>query len=159
MTTLKKTFTAALAALTLSGAVLASADPAEARPGRRGGAIAAGVIGGIALGAAIAAHRPAYAYEPVYGYAPALHLGVGGRLRRLRAVRQAAREGLPLTRVGPARLSVRAGPIAAPFPPGRGRSPSARTMGRARPPCLTAWHVHRGVASWSEQERSPCWRA
>jgi hypothetical protein len=70
MTTLKKTFNAALAALTLTGAVLASADPAEARPGRRGGAIAAGVIGGIALGAAIAAQRPAYAYEPVYGYAP-----------------------------------------------------------------------------------------
>jgi hypothetical protein len=70
MTTLKKTFNAALAALTLTGAVLASADPAEARSGRRGGAIAAGVIGGIALGAAIAAQRPAYAYESVYGYAP-----------------------------------------------------------------------------------------
>jgi hypothetical protein len=64
--TFKTTLTAALAALTLGGAVLATSAPAEAGWGRRGygGAIAAGVIGGLALGA-IASSRPAYAV-PVY---------------------------------------------------------------------------------------------
>jgi hypothetical protein len=72
MTTFKKTCTAALAALTLSGAVLASAAPVEAGFDRRhGGAIAAGVVGGFALGAAIASQRPAYGYAPVYeAYGP-----------------------------------------------------------------------------------------
>lgn len=98
MTTFKKTCTAALAALTLSGAVLASAAPVEAGFGRRhGGAIAAGVVGGFALGAAIASQRPAYSYAPVLrGLRPGMHRGLGGRLRRLRPVLQAARADLPL---------------------------------------------------------------
>lgn len=66
--TFSKTFASALAALTLGGAVLATSAPAEAGWGyrhRHGGAVAAGVIGGLAVGAMIASSRPAYA-EPVY---------------------------------------------------------------------------------------------
>lgn len=67
MTFLQKTRATALAAVALSGAALAAAAPAEAGWGRRqGGAVAVGVIGGLALGAAIASQQPAYAYEPVY---------------------------------------------------------------------------------------------
>ena len=67
MTFSKKSLTSALAALTLGGAVVATSAPAEAGWGyrRHGGAVAAGVIGGLAVGAIIAASRPAYA-EPVY---------------------------------------------------------------------------------------------
>ena len=66
--TFSKTLTSALTALTLGGAVLATAAPAEAGWGyrhRHGGAVAAGVIGGLAVGAMIASSRPAYA-EPAY---------------------------------------------------------------------------------------------
>ncbi|HEX8663693.1 MAG TPA: hypothetical protein VF744_06650 [Beijerinckiaceae bacterium] len=47
MTTFRKTISSALAAITMGAAVLGSAAPAEAR----GGAFAAGVIGGLAVGA------------------------------------------------------------------------------------------------------------
>jgi hypothetical protein len=65
--TFTRTFAAALTALTLGTAALATSAPADAGWGCRrgcGGAIAAGVIGGLAIGA-IAASRPAYA-APVY---------------------------------------------------------------------------------------------
>jgi hypothetical protein len=70
--TLRKITTGALAALTLA-TTLAAASPASAgyyyrRGGWNPGAAAAvGVLGGLALGAAVAAPRPAYGY----GYAPA----------------------------------------------------------------------------------------
>ena len=47
MTTFRKTVSSALAAVTMGATVLGSAAPAEAR----GGAFAAGVIGGLAVGA------------------------------------------------------------------------------------------------------------
>jgi hypothetical protein len=62
--TLKTTLTAALTALTLGGSVLATSAPAEAGWGRRG-AFAAGVVGGLALGAIATSTYPAYA-SPVY---------------------------------------------------------------------------------------------
>ena len=67
--------TAALALTVLAGATLATPNQAEAR---NGGAFAAGLVGGVFLGAAAASahhyngpryyHAPAYApvYEPVY---------------------------------------------------------------------------------------------
>ena len=62
---------------------VATAPDAEARPwrGHRGGAVAAGVIGGLAAGALIGAAAssayaaPAYGYD--YGYAPAYGYGYG----------------------------------------------------------------------------------
>ena len=58
--TFRKTISAALAAATLAGSLVATAAPAEARGG---GAFAAGIIGGVALGALAAeAYRPG----PVY---------------------------------------------------------------------------------------------
>jgi hypothetical protein len=47
MTTFRKTICYALAAVTMGGSLAGSAAPAEAR----GGAFAAGVIGGLAIGA------------------------------------------------------------------------------------------------------------
>ena len=83
---MRKSLTAAMAALTFGGAVAATAAPAEARPHRgyyghdrhhgsnAGAAVAAGVVG-LALGAAIAGsnhnngyYRGGYAYnDPYYG--------------------------------------------------------------------------------------------
>lgn len=66
MTLTRTTLTATLSALALGGALLTHAAPAQAGPWHHhhhGGAIAAGVIGGLALGALAA--RPAYAY-PAY---------------------------------------------------------------------------------------------
>lgn len=61
-----KTFAAAaVAALTLAGASIATSSQAEAR----GGAFVAGLIGGAVVGAALTA--PAYAYGPTYYVAPA----------------------------------------------------------------------------------------
>lgn len=105
--TIKKTIAAGVAALTLGGAAIASATPAEAqwggwrhhggwrhggfhhagwrhggfhhgyrhyhRPHFGGGAVAAGLVGGLALGALAAS--PAYGYG--YGYAPVAY-GYGG---------------------------------------------------------------------------------
>jgi hypothetical protein len=67
-TRFKTTLTSALAALGLGAALLATSAPAEAGWGYRhryGGAVAAGVFTGLAVGALAASSRPAYA-EPVY---------------------------------------------------------------------------------------------
>lgn len=69
---LKSTALAAVAAVTLGTALVPS--QAEARWGYRGGAVAAGIIGGIAAGALIAgATRPAYGYYAPAYYAPAYY--------------------------------------------------------------------------------------
>lgn len=72
MTTARTMMTSAIAALALCGTVLASAAPAEAgyRYRHGGGAIAAGVIGGLALGAIAASTYPAYSPYPAYGVRP-----------------------------------------------------------------------------------------
>jgi hypothetical protein len=65
----KKVLIAGLCAATLGGSMVSFSDPAEARS-RRGAAVAAGVIGGLALGAiAAGAARPAYAAPIAPGYA------------------------------------------------------------------------------------------
>ncbi|MBX3525951.1 MAG: hypothetical protein KF904_07085 [Rhodoblastus sp.] len=68
MTRSRKIITASIAALTIAGAVSATATPAAAWGHRHHGgwgwggpAIAAGVIGGLTLGAMAAAAQPAYA--------------------------------------------------------------------------------------------------
>ena len=58
MTTFRKTVSSTVAAVTMGAAVLGSAAPAEAR----GGAFAAGVIGGIAVGAIAAQAQPRTVY-------------------------------------------------------------------------------------------------
>ena len=75
---LKKSIVAGVAVLSLAGSTLATTAPASAR---NGGAIAAGVIGGLAVGAiagSAAANAnngyggyPAYGAAPVYAPAPA----------------------------------------------------------------------------------------
>ena len=82
MTTLRKTMIGGLAALALSAGLAASSAPAEARwhgRGWGGPGIAAGVIGGLAVGALAAqASRPYYpAYGYGYGYAPVYSGGYG----------------------------------------------------------------------------------
>ncbi|HEX2816041.1 MAG TPA: hypothetical protein VHN39_06590 [Phenylobacterium sp.] len=86
---MRKALTAAMAALTLGGAVCATATTADARSfhdgghfrggrgGRGGDAIAAGVVG-LALGAAIASNHSHY-YGGGYGYygGPAYAYGYG----------------------------------------------------------------------------------
>ncbi len=75
----RKLLGGALAALTLGAAVAGSAAPASAqwrdgpygyygRGPSPGAAAAAGAIGGLALGAALAAPRPIYAPPPLYAY-------------------------------------------------------------------------------------------
>jgi MFS family permease len=71
---MRKAFTAFLAALVVAGTLVVTVSDAEAQRwrGRRGGAVAAGVIGGLAAGAIIGgalATRPAYA-DPYYAPAP-----------------------------------------------------------------------------------------
>src|SRR5262249_61603488 len=64
MTKTTKTLTALAAAATIGLAAVAAPQPAEAR---NGGAIAAGIIGGLAVGAlggAAAANGPYYGYGP-----------------------------------------------------------------------------------------------
>jgi hypothetical protein len=66
---MKKALTVAIAALAIAGTMAASVTDASAQ--RRGGAVAAGVIGGLAAGAIIGgalANRPAYAAPPAYYY-------------------------------------------------------------------------------------------
>jgi hypothetical protein len=95
---MRKALTAAMAAITLGGAVCATAAPAEARPhggyyhgGYYGGhyrhdnggaAVAAGVVG-LALGAALASNSHSYYdrgyYAPGY-YAPSYYGGYGYRM-------------------------------------------------------------------------------
>ncbi|WP_315836919.1 hypothetical protein [Bradyrhizobium prioriisuperbiae] len=53
----------ALAALTLTGGIAATSKPAEARGIGLGLGIAAGVIGAVAVGAAVAADGPYYGYR------------------------------------------------------------------------------------------------
>jgi hypothetical protein len=63
---LKQTMISGLAALTLGAGLLAASAPAQARPWNHGGAVTAGVIGGLAIGAmAASAAHPVYA-APVY---------------------------------------------------------------------------------------------
>lgn len=66
---MKKALTVAIAALAIAGTMAASVTDASAR--NRGGAVAAGVIGGLAAGAIIGgalSSRPAYAAPPAYYY-------------------------------------------------------------------------------------------
>src|SRR4029453_10404472 len=75
-----RTLTALAAAATLGLAAVAAPQPAEAR---HGGAIPAGVIGGLAVGALIgsAASAPYYGYAPGYYYGgTAYYGGYGGWL-------------------------------------------------------------------------------
>lgn len=68
---MRKGFVAFLAVLAIAGTLAASMSDAQAQR-RRGGAVAAGVIGGLAAGAIIGgalAGRPAYA-DPYYAPAP-----------------------------------------------------------------------------------------
>ena len=76
MPKLTKTLTALAAAATIGLAAVATPQPAEAR---NGGAIAAGIIGGLAVGAIIgaAANGPHYGYGPGYYAAPGYY-GYGG---------------------------------------------------------------------------------
>ncbi|MDP2355922.1 MAG: hypothetical protein Q8M31_07650 [Beijerinckiaceae bacterium] len=82
MNTLRKTLTAAVAALAVSSGALAAVGSAEAgqryvrshsyHGGTSAGPVIAGVIGGLALGAlAASSSRRSYAYDSGYGYAPA----------------------------------------------------------------------------------------
>jgi hypothetical protein len=69
---MRNTFTALAVAATVAVAAVSAATQAEARWRGGGGAVAAGVIGGIAAGALIAgAGRPYYGDPGYYGYAPA----------------------------------------------------------------------------------------
>ena len=74
---MRKALTAAMAAITLGGAVCAAAAPADARPhgyygghyyrhGNGGAAVAAGVVG-LALGAALASNHGPYYGHAYYG--------------------------------------------------------------------------------------------
>lgn len=64
-----KTFTALAAAATIALASVAA--PPQAEAGGRGGAVAAGIIGGLALGAIIGSQaRGGYYYGGPYAYAP-----------------------------------------------------------------------------------------
>jgi hypothetical protein len=77
MTKTTKTLTALAAAATIGLAAVAAPQPAEAR---NGGALAAGIIGGLAVGAlvgAAAANGPYYGYGPGYAAGPAYY-GYGG---------------------------------------------------------------------------------
>jgi hypothetical protein len=79
----RKAMVLAVALLTLGASMTASVGDAEAKRGRNA-AIIAGVIGGIALGAAIANSHPRYAYEDGYYHRPR---------KRVRYVRQPRYKG------------------------------------------------------------------
>lgn len=69
----KKAAAAALVALTLGAGMAATTGEAEARGGRKGAIIAAGILGALAVGAIAAnsAHAaPGYYADPGYDYAP-----------------------------------------------------------------------------------------
>ena len=88
----RKTLTAVAAAAIVAAATILAPTSADARwRGHRGGAVAAGVIGGLAAGALFAgAYGPygyGYGYGPYYGgyYAPAYYdYGPGCVIRRER---------------------------------------------------------------------------
>jgi hypothetical protein len=87
--TMKMTLTAFAAAATVAITAMAAPTSADAHwRGRGGGAVAAGVIGGIAAGALIAgATRPSYGYGyggPAYYPAPAYYGGPACTWRRER---------------------------------------------------------------------------
>ena len=71
-----KTLTALAAAAVVAIAATAAPTQAEAR-WRGGGAVAAGVIGGIAAGALIARASRPYGYGYGYGYGPAYYPAYG----------------------------------------------------------------------------------
>jgi hypothetical protein len=78
-----KTLTALAAAATIAVAAIAAPPPAEARGGR----IAAGIIGGLAVGALVgaAANGGYYGYGPgYYAYGPGPYYGPGCFWRRER---------------------------------------------------------------------------
>jgi len=74
MTHFRKSLTALAAAVVLTIAAVAAPQPAEARGGR----VAAGIIGGLAVGAIIGSmayngrgyYGPSYSYGPGYAYGP-----------------------------------------------------------------------------------------
>jgi len=78
---MRKFLTIAVTTSALALAAVAAPTAADARC--RGCGIAAGVIGGIAVGAAIASHNNgpyyggAYAYDPGYAYEPGYEYGPG----------------------------------------------------------------------------------
>ena len=84
---MKMTLTALAAAATVAITAMAAPTSAEARWRGGGGAVAAGVIGGIAAGALIAGSRPGYGYGyggPAYYPAPAYYGGPACTWRRER---------------------------------------------------------------------------
>ena len=72
MTKMTKTLTALAAVATIAVATVAAPQPAQAR----GGALFAGIVGGLAAGAIIgsAVHGP---YGPYYGYGPGYYYAPG----------------------------------------------------------------------------------
>jgi hypothetical protein len=93
MITIRKALTGTITALVLGATVITSATPASAdwrgqrrhggHSGGKGGAIAAGIIGGLALGAlaagaARADTRRSYYYAPAPAYVPAYSYSYGG---------------------------------------------------------------------------------
>ncbi len=79
MNTIRKTFAGGFAAFALAAGIAATTTPAEAQwrghrgyhhhgGGWRGPALAAGVIGGLAVGALAAQAGPRYHAYPAYGY-------------------------------------------------------------------------------------------
>jgi hypothetical protein len=89
MNAFRKTLTAAVAAIAVASAGLATVTEAEAGPrrhyhkGSSAAPVIAGLIGGLAIGALAAsaarshARERSYAYDPGYGYAPAPVYGGG----------------------------------------------------------------------------------
>ena len=84
MTAFKKSVTAALAALTLGTAILASAGGAEARPRYRGAhwGVGAGIVGALAVGGLIAASAGSAYAEPVYEDVPVRRCDLVERFNR-----------------------------------------------------------------------------
>lgn len=84
MTSFKKSVTAALAALTLGTAILASAGGAEARPRHRGPhwGVGAGIVGALAVGGLLAASASSAYAEPVYEDAPVRRCDLVERVNR-----------------------------------------------------------------------------
>jgi hypothetical protein len=91
-----RTFGTLASAAAIAGTLLALPTQAEARWRGGGGAVAAGIIGGIAAGALIAGAARPYGYGPYYGYyAPGYYAppcywqrqrfwdGYGWRIRRV----------------------------------------------------------------------------